>query len=107
MEVDVGFVQGALRAYVEEKCLRGRHMQSRSTFKTPSPSLVGTLFEANGQFISRACFGRCPRPAALEAAVAVEVRGGDPSRPRDLPDGVAQGVGTTYTLAPYKIKRPA
>ena len=98
MEVDVGFVQGALRAYVEEKCLRGRHMQSRSTFKTPSPSLVGTLFEANGQFISRACFGRCPRLAAHEAA-AVEMRGGEPSRPPDLPDGVAQGVGTTYTLA--------
>ena len=71
--------------------------------KPPSPippSLVGTLFEANGQFISRACFGRCPRLAAHEAAAAaVEVRGGDPSRPPDLPDGVAQGVGSTYTLA--------
>ena len=69
--------------------------------KPPSPippSLVGTLFEANGQFISRACFGRCPRLAAHEAT-AVEVRGGDPSRPPDLPDGVAQGVGSTYTLA--------
>ena len=79
----------------------------RST-QTPSPippSLVGTLFEANGQFISRACFGRCPRLAAHEAAAAVEVRGGDPSRPRDLPDGVAQGVGPTDTLASYKSER--